>query len=522
MDATRHLRRAAARTGASALAAWLCFAAAPAFADDGAAEATFTAQVDAFFSTIVATMAKVLFFPVFKTDDVAFPFIVAVLVFGGLFFTVTMRFINLRGFRHAFFVVRGHYDNPNEPGEVTHFQALSAALSATVGLGNIAGVAIAVSKGGPGAVFWMVMAGFLGMSSKFVEVTLGQKYRKVLPDGSVSGGAMHYLEDGLAKRGMAPLGKVLGVLFAILCVGGSLGGGNMFQANQSGAAMAGQFPWLADNLWIYGLVLSFLVGMVIIGGIKRIGQVADKIVPAMCGLYLVAGFIVLLVNFDKIGWALSHIISEAFSPDAAIGGAIGVLIIGFQRAAFSNEAGVGSAPIAHAAAKTDEPVREGMVALLEPFIDTIVVCTMTGLVVTVTGVYAAADAKEGVELTSQAFASVISWFPLLLSFAVVLFAYSTMISWSYYGERCWTYLWSKLLGEQAAKASTLAYKVLFCVAVFVGSVVNLGAVLDFSDMMILSMAVPNILGLVLLAPEVRRDLADYLGRLASGAMKTYK
>ena len=447
-----------------------------------------------------------------KTTDASFtaisiPFIVLWLVVGAIFFTLRMSFINIRGFMHAFKVTKGDYDDPDHPGEISHFQALSSALSATVGLGNIAGVAIAVSLGGPGAIVWMVIAGFLGMTSKFTECTLGQMYRKVDEEGRVLGGPMRYLSAGLAEMNLGLIGKLLAVMFVILCIGGSFGGGNMFQANQSYAAVKGAIPWFEGKAWLYGLMLAFLVGLVILGGIKRIGTAAGLIVPFMCLIYVVAGLFVIVVNASQIPAAFATMFAGAFSMKAGFGGLIGTLVVGFQRAAFSNEAGTGSASIAHSAASTDEPVREGIVALLEPFIDTIVVCTMTGLVVIITGAYNS-GAGDGVEMTSAAFASVLPWFPYVLSVAVVLFAFSTMISWSYYGERCATWLF----GESAS----VPYKFLFLIFVFLGAVLNLGNVLGFSDLMILGMAFPNILGLLLLSGKVKRALNDYWGKLENG------
>ncbi len=443
-------------------------------------------------------------------DNLGLPAVVVWLVLGAVFFTLRMGFINLRGLGHAVRVTAGTYDNADDPGEISHFQALSSALSATVGLGNIAGVAVAVGLGGPGAIFWMVVAGFLGMSSKFAECTLGQMYRVVDPDTQkVSGGPMRYLSAGLAELGIGGLGKVLAGVFAVMCIGGSLGGGNMFQANQSYAAVAEVVPLFADRAWLYGILLAGFVGLVIIGGIRSIGKVAGVIVPVMCGVYVLAAMAVLFSHASEVPAAFVTIFSEAMSPEAGRGGLIGVLIIGFQRAAFSNEAGVGSASIAHSAAATDEPVREGIVALLEPFIDTIIVCTMTGLVVVITGTYKT-HAGEGVLMTSEAFRSVLPWFPLVLSFAVVMFAFSTMISWSYYGERCWSYLF----GENATVG--MIYKVLFLAACFFGSVFNLGSVLDFSDLMILGMAFPNMLGVALLSGKVKRALDVYWGKLKAG------
>ena len=470
-----------------------------------------------FGANVVGPIASVLFFDLAFWDngtegEIKLPFIVVWLIAGATFFTLRFRFINLRAFKHAWIVTTGHYDNPDDPGEVTHFQALSSALSATVGLGNIAGVAVAVAMGGPGAVFWMIIAGFLGMSSKFTECTLGQMYREVGSDGHILGGPMRYLAVGLGERGWPRFGRALAVLFAVMCIGGSFGGGNMFQANQSYAQVAQVLPFFEGG-WgalAYGFILAFLVGVVIIGGIRRIGQVAGFIVPIMCGVYLIAGLFIILTHLDQVGPAFGKIVSEAFTPQAGFGGMIGVLITGFRRAAFSNEAGVGSASIAHSAASTDEPVREGIVALLEPFIDTIIVCTMTGLVVVITGAYEG-DAEGGVLMTSNAFATVLPWFPKVLSLAVFLFAFSTMISWSYYGERCWTFLF----GPQFS----MLYKVIFLGFIVFGSVLKLGNVIDFSDLMILGMSFPNILGAVLLSGKVRDALNDYWSRYKSGQMQ---
>jgi AGCS family alanine or glycine:cation symporter len=444
------------------------------------------------------------------------PIVVVWLVLGAIFFTIRMKFINIRGFKHAISLVKGDYDDPNDKGEVSHFQALTTALSATVGLGNIAGVAIAIAVGGPGATFWMIIAGLLGMSSKFVECTLGVKYRKVDENGEVSGGPMYYLRDGLAKYNAGGLGKVLAVLFAILCIGGSFGGGNMFQANQAYEILGAQFPMMADNGPLFGVVLAILVGAVIIGGIKSIANVTDKIVPFMAVLYVGAALVVIFVNFGQIGTVFALIFDGAFNSDAALGGVIGVLIQGFRRAAFSNEAGVGSASIAHAAAKTSEPVSEGIVSLLEPLIDTVVICTMTALVIIITGHHVDTGGLGGVQLTSSAFGSVISWFPYLLVVAIFLFAFSTMVSWSYYGLKSWEYLFGK------SKFSEYSYKIIFLIFIVIGSSVSLGAVLDFSDMMILAMAFPNILGLLFLSKEVRSDLDSYFARLKSGEIKKYK
>jgi AGCS family alanine or glycine:cation symporter len=416
-------------------------------------------------------------------------------------------------------LVRGDYHDPDAPGEVTHFQALATALSGTVGLGNIAGVAIAVSLGGPGATFWMILAGFLGMSSKFTECTLGVKYRNELPDGSVSGGPMYYLTKGLAEKGVgfARLGKVLAVMFSIFCVGGAFGGGNMFQANQSFAQLVnvtgGEASWMADKGWLYGLIVASLVGLVIMGGIKGIARVTSKIVPFMAVIYVVAGLIIILMHFSEIPAAFGAIYAGAFTPEGVSGGVIGVLFQGFKRAAFSNEAGVGSAAIAHAAVQTRRPITEGFVALYEPFVDTIVVCTITALVIIITGTWdPSVDPSAGVQLTSDAFGSTISWFPWVLTLAVVLFAFSTMISWSYYGLKAWTFLF----GDN--RATDAAFKILFMFFVVVGSSMQLGSVIDFSDAMIFAMAFPNLLGCYFLLPVVKKELNEYWADLKAGRL----
>ncbi|GGW22796.1 amino acid carrier protein [Arenibacter certesii] len=441
----------------------------------------------------------------------AIPFIVIWLVIGAFFFTVRMGFINLKGFRHSLDLARGKYDDPDAPGQVTHFQALATAVSGTVGLGNIAGVGVAISLGGAGATFWMIVCGLLGMSSKFVECTLGVKYRDILPDGRVFGGPMNYLRYGLEKRNMKGFGKVLAGLFAVLAVGASFGGGNMFQANQSFEQLSGQFPALQGMGFWFGIITAILVGIVIIGGISSIAKVTGKIVPIMASIYIVAALAVIIINIENIGPAFSAIVNGAFSPSALKGGVIGVLVVGFQRAAFSNEAGVGSAAIAHSTAKTNNPPSEGFVALLEPFIDTVVVCTLTALVLIFTGMHEVGG-LGGAQLTSDAFGSVISWFPYVLALAVFLFAFSTMISWSYYGMRAWTYLFGK------SKKVEFVYKMLFLVFVVIGASVSLGAVLDFSDMMILAMSFPNIIGLYIMSGEVKSDLKEYWIKLKSNQL----
>lgn len=485
-------------------------------------------KINAVMEPLTNAIMKVIFFQV-SFAGVTVPFVLIWLLAGAIFFTFYFNFINIRGFRHALDVVRGKYDDPNDAGEVSHFQALTAALSGTVGVGNIAGVAFAVSLGGPGATFWMIVAGLLGMSSKFVECTLGTKYRQENEDGSVSGGPMYYLRDGLAKQGKAQLGKILAVLFAIACIGGSFGGGNMVQINQATKQLievtGGEQSFLAGQSWMFGAVMAVLVGLIIIGGIKSIARVTDKVVPFMVGIYVLGALVVLGGNIADIPSAFGLIISSAFSADAAYGGLIGVLIVGFQRAAFSNEAGIGSASIAHSAAKTNEPVSEGVVALLEPFIDTVVICTMTALVIVISGygsigqeaALGLAQAKDlqAIELTSSAFAQTMSWFPVVLSVAVILFALSTMISWSYYGLKSWTFLF----GE--SKVADLSYKGVFCLFVILGSAISAQSVFDFGDAMIFAMCFPNVLGLYFLMGEVKQDVTDYLKRVNSGAIKRY-
>lgn len=472
-------------------------------------------QVDAWFGVVNGYLASVLFFDVFPGAG-EMPFIVGWLIVGAVFLTVKMGFINLRVMGHAFRVIRGKYSKPEDEGEVSPFQALTTALSATVGLGNIAGVAIAISIGGPGATFWMILAGFLGMSSKFTEVTLAQMYRRVRPDGHVMGGAMEYLSVGLAEKGWARTGTFLAVLFAFLTVGASLGGGNAFQVSQAMSAVQEVSPFFEATPWAFGVIMAFAVGVVIIGGIRRIAHVAEAIVPLMVFIYLAAALWILVVNAAQLPDAFGLIVKEAFSMEAGIGGLIGAIVQGFKRAAFSSEAGIGSAAIAHSAARTPYPVRQGMVALYEPFIDTIVICTMTALVIIITGVYNAPeyseliDGNKGAALTSVAFGSVISWFPMILSVSVVLFAYSTMISWSYYGERCWTFMF----GEK----SSMIYRVLFVVFVVVGSVTSASNILDFSDLLLLSMAFPNFIALYIFSGKVRRALDSYLSKLHSGEL----
>ena len=462
-----------------------------------------------------------------KKKTIQVPFIVLVLMLGAIFFTFWYRWINIRGFTHAIDVIRGKHDKPEDTGEISHFRALTSALSATVGLGNIAGVAVAIQLGGPGAVFWMLIAAVFGMTAKFSSCTLSQMYRKINTDGTVSGGPMYYLDIGLSEsryKGLKVLGKVLAVMYALMIMGGAIGGGNMFQANQTAEAFASTFE-ISDTgtwNWVIGITLAIGVGVVIIGGIKRIGAATSKIVPFMCGIYVLASIFIILTHISQIPETIRLIFTMAFTKNAYYGGFFGVLIMGVRRAAFSNEAGLGSAAIAHAAAKTEEPVREGIVGMIGPFIDTIIVCFMTAMVVIITGTWndPSISQSAGVALTTEAFGSVISWFPYILTLCIGLFAYSTMISWCYYGERGWIYLLDHIQigGEGYGLKTVVLFRIIFVIFIVVGAVSKLSDVLDFSDAMIFSMAFPNIVGSIFLAPKVLKKVRDYWERYQSGEM----
>ena len=450
------------------------------------------------------------------------PLIVLWLIGAAIFFTIYLNFLNLRGFKHAFQLLRGDYSHPNTEGELTHFQALSTAVSGTVGIGNIAGVAIVISIGGPGATFWLIVAGLLGMSTKFAECVAGVMYRKVNTDGSISGGPMYYLEEGLRQRNMTWLGKPMGLFYAISIVIGCLGIGNMFQSNQAFQQFifitGGDASFFLDKGWLFGAILAAVVGLVIIGGIKGIARVTAKLVPFMTLTYVIGAVIVIMMNTDKIFWALSSIVTEAFNPNSISGGMIGVMILGFQRAAFSNEAGIGSAAIAHSTVKTKEPVTEGYVGLMEPFIDTVVICTLTALVI-LTTVYEPAMANAGIQgiaLTSKAFSSTLGWSVIPLSFIAILFAFSTILSWSYYGLKGWTYI----VGESIFLENI--FKVFFCTFVALGCMINLDSVLDFSDALVFLIALPNIFGLYILAPVIKGELQSYQKRLNEGLIINYR
>ncbi len=473
------------------------------------------AAINAFIGPVSDAISSVIFYSI-KVGQVDVPLIVLWLIAAGVFFFFYLKAINITRLKLAIDIVRGKYDDENSKGEMSHFQALATAVSGTVGLGNIAGVAVAITLGGPGATFWMIVAGFLGMMTKFAECTLGVKYRQVSLAGVVSGGPMYYLRDGLKARGLAGLGKVMAIGFAIMCIGGSIGGGNMFQSNQATAQLVaitgGSESFLADNLWISGVVMSLLVASVIIGGIKSIANVTEKIVPFMCGLYIVTCLYIIFAHFTKIPNTFLLIMDGAFNPDAVYGGIVGVLITGFKRASFSNEAGVGSASIAHSAVKTNEPVTEGLVSLLEPLLDTIVICTLTAVVIVITDSYHSVG-LDGVQLTAHAFSSTVSWFHYILSAVVFLFAFSTMISWSYYGLKAWGYLFG------STKTSENIYKAIFCIFVIIGSSLSMSKVIDFSDAMIFAMSIFNIIGLYIMSGELKKDTQQFLHKIDTGVIK---
>jgi len=449
----------------------------------------------------------IVFFSIEVTEGVNVPIVVIWLILAGIYFTLYFRFINFRAFRHSFSLLKKTKPKGSLTGEISHLQALTTAISGTVGLGNIAGVAIAISIGGPGATLWMIVAGLLGMSLKFIECTLAVKFRKTFEDGTVSGGPMYYLSIGLSEKGWPRTGAIAASIFAFCCVLASFGSGNMFQANQTFKQFiivtgGPQSSFLGFG-WIFGLILSIFVGVFIIGGIKRIVKFTQIVVPLMALVYLTSGAIILAMHYEMIPSALLLIVSEAFSPTAVKGGMIGALIVGFQRSAFSNEAGIGSSAIAHSAVKTDYPVTQGIVALYEPFIDTVVFCTTTALVIVVTGTFVNVQGLTGIELTSSAFESVISWFPFLLAITVFLFAISSMVSWSYYGLKSWTFLFGEGVLQE------YSYKFVFLAFIILGSSMELSSVIHFSDAMLFAMCVPNIFGLYWLAPIVQEELTKY-------------
>jgi AGCS family alanine or glycine:cation symporter len=488
---------------------------------------TLDQKIDAWFGKVTKPFVDTIFMKVKIGDFEAFA-VIFWLAAAGVILTVAFKFINIRAFGLAMRTVRGKYSQPGDPGEVTHFQALSAAVSGTVGLGNIAGVAIGIQNGGPGVAFWLFLSGFIGMSTKFAECTLGVKYREFDAAGRVHGGAMYYLRKGFAERGLKPVGMVLAGLFAVMCVFASFGGGNIFQVNQVTSQLinitGGEQSFFFDKQWVFGTIMAFMTALVIIGGIKGIAKVTDKLVPLMCATYVISCLVVLFVNANEIVPALGRIITEAFQPRAAItGGLLSAFIWGMRRATFSNEAGIGSAPIAHAAAKTRRPASEGVVALLEPFLDTVVICTMTALVLCVTMQFDGASAnftikdhpfvlgqvagdgtKFGIQMTSLAFETVHSGFKYVLFACVFLFAFSTLITWSYYGMQAWQYLFGK------RELTAWAYKVIFCLIIIVGSSASMANATDFSDASLFGMSIPNLIGVYFLLPVVRNELARFV------------
>jgi AGCS family alanine or glycine:cation symporter len=461
-------------------------------------------------------------------NDYPVKVVVLWLALAGVLMTLIFKFINLRAFTLAIRTVRGRYSEDTDPGDISHFQALTAAVSGTVGLGNIAGVAIGIMIGGPGVAFWLFLSGFLGMATKFAECTLGVKYREFDKDGNIHGGAMYYLKKGFAEKGLAPVGTLLAYAFAIFCVFASFGGGNVFQVNQTTAQLinvtGGSESFFAGRQWIFGVILAVITGMVIIGGIKGIARITGKLVPAMCIIYILSAFAVLFANFDHIPEAIEMIFTEAFNPRAVVtGGFLAAFVWGMRRATFSNEAGIGSAPIAHAAVKTRMPASEGIVALLEPFLDTVVVCTMTSLVL-VTSMYFKGDTGEftihgqtfmlgnpadtstafGISMTSLAFQSVHEGFQYVLFVCVLLFAFSTLITWSYYGLQAWQYLFGR------NKGVALLYKLIFCVVIVAGSAASMDRAIDFSDASLFAMSIPNLIGVYFLVPVIRRELEKFM------------
>lgn len=475
----------------------------------------FDETINEAFSPVASAISSFVFYSV-TVGETQFPLIVMWLIAGALFFTVYLRLINIRGFVHAIRIVSGKLDkDPKAPGEVSHFQALATAVSGTVGVGNVTHVAVAISLGGPGAAFWLIVAGLLGMSTKFVECTLGVKYRQINKDGSVSGGPMFYLDKALAERNLPRLGKFMAWYYALCMIVGCLGIGCMFQSNQAYVQFVnvsgGEASVFASRGWLFGSILAVLTALVIIGGIKSIARVTSKLVPFMVLLYISIALVVIGANIEKLPATFASILSNAFSPEGVTGGMVAVMVLGFRRAAFSNEAGIGSSAIAHSAVQTREPLTQGFVAMLEPFIDTVVICTITALVILLT-VYDPAmlnDGKmSGVELSSSAFASVVPWFPYVLAVIIMLFAYSTLISWSYYGLEAFIYIFGP------ARWAKTAFNSIFCLFVIVGCTTQLTAILDFADAMIFALALVNIMGLYILGPSVKRDLDEYWKRIA--------
>ena len=466
--------------------------------------------VDKYFAPFSDAFSGVIFTSV-TIAGTKVPVIILFLILSSIFYTIYLRLIGIWGFKHSLKQLFGKYhkehDNDRD-GEVSSMGAFATALSGTVGLGNIAGVAIAISIGGPGAMFWMIFGALCGMASKFLECTLAVKYRRFNADGSVSGGPMFYIAHGLTRKGLRWLGQPLALIFALMCVPGALGGGNMLQINQATQQVinitGGESSFFAAHSWVFGLIVAIIVGLIIVGGIKSIANVTSKIVPVMCGLYLFAAAAIILMNFQHIPHAIYVIVKEAFMPQSVVGGVIGTIIIGFRRSVQSNEAGSGSAPIAYAAVKTNEPISQGFVSLMEPFLDTVIICSLTAFVIIITGEYLNyQEGITGVQLTSAAFAGTFSFFPYVLAVVIILFAISTIISWAYYGQKAWSYLF----GEGFKR--TKVYQIMFCLFIVIGSCMNLQSVIDFTDATMLAMAAPNLIAIFILLPEIKQDLITY-------------
>ncbi len=468
------------------------------------------ATLDKYAAPVFDTIASWIFFPI-TICGTEVPIIIFWILFAGIFFTLYLRGIAIWGFKHSIDILRKPDTNSDENnGEVSSFQALATALSGTIGLGSIAGVAIAISLGGPGAAFWILIGSILGMSLKFVEASLAVKYRKFNLDGSISGGPMHYMAHGLTRKKLRWLGQPLSVIFAVLCIGGGITGGNMVQINQTAQQLinisGGENSILYGQNWIIGVVIAIVVGLIIVGGIKGIANVTEKIVPFMCALYIISGLVVICANFLLIPHAIVVIVKQAFFPEAVAGGIFGTIIMGLRRSVQCNEAGTGSAPIAYATVKTNEPVSQGFVSLIEPFL-TGLLCILTAFVITITNSYhVESNSISGIEMTSGAFSSVISFFPFILAIVVLLFALSTIISWAYYGQKAWNFLF----GEGYKR--TLTFQIAYCLIIILGSVMNLRSVINITDAMMISMSVPNIITMYILAPEIKKDLCEYAKR----------
>ena len=473
---------------------------------------SFDQRVDCFVSGSADWLDSVVFYSIPLGESISVPLILIWLAIGSVLFSVYFKFINFRFFKHAINVVLGKYDSKKQVGEISSFQALTASLSGTVGLGNIAGVAIAISVGGPGAVFWMVLMGLFGMCSKFLEVALGVKYRQEPKGGEeVFGGPMYYIKPALQKLNLTRLGVFLAGFFALACIGGALGGGNLFQANQAYQQVlmvtGGELSFLADKGWAFGLFLAFLTGIVTLGGVRVIGNVTGKLIPFMVCIYVLAGLAVILMNITALPDALVIIIKSAFSIEAGFGAMIGAMIQGIKRASFSNEAGLGSAAIIYAAAKTTSHIQQGLASMLGPFIDTVVICVVTALVIVLSGVYQTTDGLSGVAMTSNAFGQEISFFPYILALCVFLFAYSTLITWSYYAEKCIAYLFGN------KKAFLTIFRIVFLAFVVVGCSLKLDNVVKLSEALMFIMAIPNLIAMYILAPEIKKDLNAYISQL---------